>query len=253
MVTDHFQGVVYQYLVNRGNLRLVREFQFDAGVSGVAWGANRFFVGNTTDASVGVYRPGGTWMYDLGGPGTFGYPTDIEVDEGEDLVFVLDNRRQSILLFTINGDLRDTWRARDLEMENPVAMGIDPVRQELLVSDYGAMGRGGGPFAIHVFDYEGNRLKMISGKLGMLGARFSRPQGITVDGQGRILVVDALSSELLVMDRDTGTILDRYGEQGTGPGQMLAPLDVAVDADGRAFVTNNRLGRIEVFEVGGGF
>ncbi len=33
---------------------------------------------------------------------------------------------------------------------------------------------------------------------------------------------------------------------------MLAPLDVAVDADGRAFVTNNRLGRIEVFQVGGG-
>lgn len=252
LVTDHYRGVVYEFKVKHGELVPFREFQFDAGVSGIAWGGDRFFVGNTTTASVAAYRQNGTWMYDLGGPGTFEYPSDIEVDEERDLVFVLDNRRQSIDVFGVNGEPKNTWSASALGMENPVALGIDTVRQELLVSDYGGLGTGSGPFAIHVFDYEGNRLKLISGKLGMLGARFSRPQGTTVDAQGRILMVDALSCELFVIDRESGAVLDIFGEPGTEPGQMLAPLDVAVDADGRAFVTSNRLGRIEVFDVGGG-
>ncbi len=248
LVTDHYRGVVFKYRVNQGELLLKREFQFNAGISGVAWGANRLFVANTTTASVGVYRSSGTWMYDLGGPGAFAYPTDIEVDDERDLVFVLDNRRQSISVFTIDGDHRNTWAASALGMENPVAMGLDPVRGELLVSDYGNLvGFGGGGAAIHVFDYDGNRRKTISDE-----SLFPRPQGIAVDGQGRILMVDALACQLMVIDRESGAVLATHGEPGTEPGQMLLPLDVAVDANGRAFVTNNRLGRIELFEVGGG-
>ncbi len=247
LVTDHYRGIVFQYLVNQGELLLARELQFDVGISGVAWGANRLFLASTSTASVGVYKSSGKWMYDLGGPGAFVYPTDIEVDDAKDVVFVLDSRAQSISVFTIDGERRATWSASALGLQNPVAMGLDPVRGELLVSDYGKLVGFGGGATIHVFDYDGNRRKTISGT-----TRFPRPQGIAVDGQGRILLVDALTCQLMVIDRESGAILASHGEPGTEPGQMLLPLDVAVDEAGRAFVSNNRAGRIELFEVGGG-
>ena len=125
-----------------------------------------------------------------------------------------------------------------------------------------AVGKGGGnrrvtvPAAqpVQIFDYDGNLLKTISGKIGMMGRRFSSPQGLAVDGLGHIFLVDCLIGRVLVLDRNTGATvksLGTYGRSGA-PGEMALPLDVVIDSRSKdVFVTNNHLGRIEVFVKGG--
>ncbi len=111
-----------------------------------------------------------------------------------------------------------------------------------------------GSARVQIFDYAGNHLKSISGKAGMTKKRFSRPQGLAVDGQGHIFLVDCLIGRVLVLDRNTGATiksLGTYGRSGA-PGEMALPLDVVIDSRTKnVFVTNNRLGRIEVFVKGG--
>ena len=81
----------------------------------------------------------------------------------------------------------------------------------------------------------------------MADSRFSRPQGLAVDGKGRIYVVDALSAEVLVLDRETGATLNTIGTFGSNPGQLLLPLDIVVGQTGDVLVTSYRTGKIERF------
>ncbi len=63
-----------------------------------------------------------------------------------------------------------------------------------------------------------------------------KPTGITVDAAGRVLVADTHYYRIIIFDRD-GRELARFGENGTGDGQFLLPTDVAVDREGRIFVS----------------
>ena len=92
----------------------------------------------------------------------------------------------------------------------------------------------------------------ISGKAGMMGNRFSKPQGLAVDDAGHIFLVDCWLGYVLVIDRASGGTLKTLGAYGTDPGQLALPLDVVVDLRSKdVAVTNNRPRRIEVFPKGG--
>lgn len=62
-----------------------------------------------------------------------------------------------------------------------------------------------------------------------------KPSGIDVDRWGRVLVADTHRHRVVGFDRD-GKELFRFGEVGTGPGQMMFPTDVAVDSEGCFYV-----------------
>jgi hypothetical protein len=81
----------------------------------------------------------------------------------------------------------------------------------------------------------------------MADSRFSRPQGLTVEGNGRIYMVDALSAEILVLDRETGATVNTIGTFGSNPGQLLLPLDIVVAQTGDVLVTSYRTRKIERF------
>ncbi len=130
-------------------------------------------------------------------------------------------------------------------MTSPTGIAYDPLRSELLVSDYGNPSSRY-PARIHVFDTAGNALTAFSGRTG----GFSRPQGMAVAGD-RLYVADGMLGSVLVLDRATGARLRALGTFGSGPGRLMLPLDVAVDAaDGSIFVTNNRNNRVERFTEG---
>jgi DNA-binding beta-propeller fold protein YncE len=134
---------------------------------------------------------------------------------------------------------------------HPTAIAFDPVRREILVSDYGEVDDFRDP-RVQIFDESGNLVASISGKAGMIGYRFYRPQGLAVDAAGRILLVDAWSGQVLILDRTTGETVSTLGGYGTDPGELMLPLDLVIAGESSdVFVTNNRPGRIEVFAEGG--
>ncbi|UCD75372.1 MAG: hypothetical protein JSV91_00335 [Phycisphaerales bacterium] len=126
--------------------------------------------------------------------------------------------------------------------------GAKTPAEEVLVSDYGnpapdAMIEP----AVRIYDLQGVHLQTISGS-----ERFSRPQGMMTNGNGQVFVADNLLCKILVIDLETGEIVRTLGEFGDDTGQLRLPLDVVIEpGSGDVFVTNNQLGRIEVFREEG--
>ncbi len=246
--------------LNRGNLGVIGSFEVKGKPIAVAADGHKIYVGNTKTHRVEVYGKRGQLLYTLGGEGyEFQRPIDIAIDRARGHVFVVDGGAKLIEVFDVStdpvGTLLRTIPAGGADpdvLTNPTAIAVDTTRQEVIVSDYGQLGVGSA--RVQIFDYAGNHLKSISGKAGMMGKRFSRPQGLAVDCQGHIFLVDCFIGRVLVLNRNTGRTVKSLGTYGRSGalGEMALPLDVVVDPRTKdVFVTNNRLGRIEVFVKGG--
>jgi len=74
---------------------------------------------------------------------------------------------------------------------------------------------------------------------------FDLPSGLTVDGNGRVVVADAFLYQLVVLDGQTGKKIAAYGDFGPLDGQFDSPSDIAYDSTRDQFVVadtgNNRL------------
>ena len=255
-VSDFGAQVIWELEADASGVRITGSIPVDGYPVGVAWANKLLFVGNASTGSVDVYRAkSGKWLHDLGGQGAIADPTDIAVDPHGRRVFVLDGQAGSVRVFdlkkgaplyTISGP-----GTAEFDLTHPTGIAFDPVRGEVLVSDYGDPTTSGVPARIKIFTADGSPVVSFSGKQGMLGSRFSFPQGLAVDGAGRILFADALAGEIHVLDRDTGATLEKLGTFGSGPGELWLPLDLVVDENDSAFVTNNRPRRVEVFGLGG--
>ena len=224
------------------------------GVAYAKGGGGLIFVGNETQRRVAVYDKSGVWQYNLGDRDDYTWqPTDIAVDEQHEFVFVVDTRRRVVKMYSTAGLLLRSFPATAPDpavLAAPTGIAVDAARQEVYVSDYGddnlfISAR------IQVFGYNGALLRTITGKLGMLGVRFARPQGLAVDA-GTVFVVECVSGEVLAYDALTGVGLKVLGTYGAGAGELDFPLDVVVDSGTKdVFVTNKRSGRIERFVEGG--
>jgi sugar lactone lactonase YvrE len=60
--------------------------------------------------------------------------------------------------------------------------------------------------------------------------------GVAVDGQGNIYVAEVDKDQIEKFGRD-GKRLARWGQTGSGPGQLSRPAKVTVDALGNVYVT----------------
>ena len=101
--------------------------------------------------------------------------------------------------------------------------------------------------AVIIYDYQGMHLATVAGNQSG-GYDFSRPQGLAVNSQGLIYLVDSFRGQVLVFDRETQLGVATLGEAGKGPGQLLLPLDILIEPNSNdVYITNNRNRRIEVY------
>ncbi len=219
-------------------------------------------------------------------------PTDIAVDEKSGKVFVLDGHKKIISIFNGKGNILGTIPSSGPDSQllaNPTALVVDSDRKEVIVSDYGDVAQNIAA-RIQIFDFNGQFQDSIKdiGEVNLIGSgsasasastaaasvasaaisiskpamgmgggwgekpRFSRPQGLAVDNNGHIFLIDCYSAEIMVFNREDGVQIKTIGGYGTEPGKMRLPLDIVrEDTSGDLFVTNNRLARIEIFRQGG--
>ena len=250
LVSDYHLGMIVT--INSKDLKATRWFPVEGKPLGVAYAKGHIYVGNASKKCVEVYARGGKKLFRL--DGVVKHPTDIAVDEKDNYVFVVDGAGKSVKVFhSIKGTfIRAIPSSPDNNiLAGPTGIAVDPVNKEVFVSDYGDDSLNIKP-RIQVFDYNGNVLDTISGKKGMFGMRFSRPQGLAVDGAGHVFMVDCYSGEIMAFDRYNGSLLKTLGGFGTGPGQLQLPLDIVINPNSNdIFVTNNRAATIEIFPKGG--
>lgn len=214
----------------------------------------RIFVGNATTQRIEVYNAKGRFWYAFAFP--VRYPTDMAVDTTRNIVFVVDADAHDVKVFDFKGGLLrvfpDPTADPAAHLNMPTGIAVDPELQEVFVSDYPDPTTGGNA-AVRIFDYQGTLLKVLSpGKCGSIGCSggFSRPQGIALDGDDRMYVVDAFLAAVLVFDRATLTLVQTLGGRDAGPPQLRIPLDVVIGVGGDLFATSNRTATVEVFRSG---
>lgn len=85
---------------------------------------------------------------------------------------------------------------------------------------------------------------------------FLLPSGMTQDGAGRLLIVDAFTFEVVVLDpTHQGRVVARYGTEGQQDGQFAYPTGISYDKDrdwiAVADTTNNRVQIMRIPGTGG--
>jgi DNA-binding beta-propeller fold protein YncE len=79
------------------------------------------------------------------------------------------------------------------------------------------------------------------------------PVAVAFDGAGNGYVLDARRSTIVVFDRATAQTSRRIGSEGSGPGQLLAPQALAMDAGGTISVADTGNERVARFGADGGY
>jgi YD repeat-containing protein len=99
---------------------------------------------------------------------------------------------------------------------------------------------------VQQFDAAGNFKKALP--LGSL----TRPKGIGIAPDGDIWVTETINHRVTVLDQN-GTIIRRFGSEGTGEAQFAHPSDVEVDSHGFAWVADSANDRVQIFNDEGEF
>jgi len=184
-------------------------------------------------------------------------PSAIVADEGQGLLFVASKGEKAVLVLDADGNLVRTIGGAGgaAPLGKPQGIALDRTGQRVFVSDDGIedcnwMGCSLSS-AINVYTYDGLLLGSIDGNTGNAGEKFSRAQGVALDPAGRVYLADSFRHEVMVFEEtapNSFSAMGVFGGKGSGPGQLLLPTGVLIDAaTSRTFVANTMLARIEIF------
>jgi DNA-binding beta-propeller fold protein YncE len=90
-------------------------------------------------------------------------------------------------------------------------------------------------------------------KSGMVPNLFYFPTDVAFAPNGDIFVTDGYGNPRVVKYTHQGKYLLQFGERGNGPGQFQLPHNVAIDAQGKVYITDRDNARIEIFDTNGKF
>lgn len=90
------------------------------------------------------------------------------------------------------------------------------------------------------------------GENGTGNGQFSSPEGLTIDNDGNVYVVDTNNYRVQKFT-STGTYLSQFGHQGTAYGSFNYVNNIDIDSQGNLYVINYNQARIQKFDSSGNF
>ncbi|HST32804.1 MAG TPA: hypothetical protein VLJ80_04700 [Solirubrobacteraceae bacterium] len=90
------------------------------------------------------------------------------------------------------------------------------------------------------------------GETGSEAGKLKSPWGVTVNSEGKLLVVDGANNRIEKFSAE-GAYVSSFGELGSGNGQLKEPQSIALDASGHIWVADTGNNRIEEFSSTGAF
>jgi DNA-binding beta-propeller fold protein YncE len=251
-VSDASLGSVFLYDTD---LTLVGEIEdLDVPLGVAVSDEGHIFVGSDGPNRIEAFTPSGEKLLAVSGDETQS-ASDLAFDR-HGMLYVADTLAGTVRVFSPQGVwLRDIGGAGDWEacLEFPVALVLhEPVEGagELLYVADRELAR------IQVFDLEGRFVESYGGTDDSTPAgrpgRFVKPQGLAIDGEGRLHVLDCRLGLVHVLDLPGGSYLDHYGRPGEQPGELELPLDILIDRDDRVIIANAGNQRLEVYPGFGG-
>ena len=226
-----------------------------------------------------------TWGQSGTLPGEFYYPSGIVVNDS--FVYVADHDLHTIQKFSLNGTFVDQWGgfgSEDGKFKSPSGIAVDGdflyvvdssnYRIQKLTLDgefvlsFGSGGMGPGQFLaavdidvddkgdvyvtdkanrkIEKFDSDGILIKSLPFR--GLNYIFS-PEGITIDSDGKIFVVNSANNRILHLEQDDDLYLDIFEKLGPYPSTFTAPTDIVLGINGELLVVDSASHKIKSFET----
>jgi DNA-binding beta-propeller fold protein YncE len=163
--------------------------------------------------------------------------------DGEGNIVVVEPHYSRVNHHAPDGKLVKQWGTHgtnDGQLAFPRAVATDRAGN-IFVSEYGLRER------VQLFASSNATFLKTLGHDGTANGEFNRPEGLDVDGQGRLFVADSCNHRIQVFSGD-GKRLASYGSAGSDKGQLSYPYDVRVDEAGFQFVCEFGNSRIQVFD-----
>ena len=252
LVSDYAGQAIH--LVDKQSLEPIQSISFKGQPTGVLSSGGQYYVANKSTRSIDVLDAQGNLLYHLGSQtGLFLQINDIDIDELNGLIYAVDTKAGLIKVFDLNNPDTAPTEIGATVLINPTALFFDQMTRRLYVSDFGDAPNGILP-RIHILDADGMLIgAIVASPGGMMGTQsFSTPQGLFVDADGLLYMVDALSSEIQIYDLSTNRMVKTFGQSGSSEGALFYPLDLFVEAGSKdVYVADNRNGRIVLFPAGG--
>ncbi|MBS21101.1 MAG: hypothetical protein CL739_03305 [Chloroflexi bacterium] len=117
---------------------------------------------------------------------------------------------------------------------NPVDIGFGKENVYVLT-------RGGLGTEVRVINWEDENLGTLGG-----ASLFQWPAALLVDGDENLYVTDEANHKIVVMNKD-GELIDSWGEQGSGSGQLNRPSGMCFDLEGNIVLSDAMNSRIQRF------
>ncbi len=221
-------------------------------------------------------------------PGHLQKPRGAVVDEN-DRVYITD-QTDRIQVFSTDGEFLKCWRLPAFDVDGPTGLGIDndgnlmvadthffrilfyTPEGELVRKFETTQGTALGQFGYVrdiVQDADGffytcefgefDRIQVISpagefvrqwGSQGNEPGQFYRPEGVALDGKGRLFVADSANHRIQIFET-SGKLVDAWCREGTELGELRYPHDLAFDSRGDLYVCEWGNCRVQKFSPAG--
>ncbi|MCY3709502.1 MAG: peptidyl-alpha-hydroxyglycine alpha-amidating lyase family protein [Caldilineaceae bacterium] len=182
------------------------------------------------------------WGQGAGGR-VFGGVTPAVATDSSDRVYIARRDPPAILVYGSEGDFL-TSLGDDL-FKNPHSVWFND-QDQMYVADVD-------DHTVRKLDTDGRVLQTLGtpDAVGAPGQPFNRPTW-AVEGQGGdIYVSDGYGQFRVHRFSADGTLLQSWGEEGTGPGQFALPHGLRVDSRGRVLVLDRENRRMQIFDAEG--
>jgi YD repeat-containing protein len=213
--------------------------------------------------------------------GQFKVATDVAIDPTDSTVWVADDENDRIQHFTAEGAYIGKFAscadpgAVDVDLKGDIYVACSSANRiqkydakGTAVKTIAGYGTGNGQVRfpldlaldpegnLYVADTENARVQKFNAAGAFVKAipvgESGRPWGVDVAPDGSIWSAEPSQSRVSVFDPQ-GSLLFRFGSEGTGPGQFKWAADVEVDEGGYAYVTDAVNNRVQVFDPKGAY
>lgn len=236
-VADYIGNAVFVYN-NKG--ALIKSIPVNSPRSVAVSPDGKIYVGTTNSVTLLAQNADGSLGSKVFAAG-FSFVSDIAVSS-DGRVFVLDGTFNRVKTYGADGTFIKEFGYGTLNQ--PMALAIDEVNGRLIVTDQKS-------YKVRIYSLSNYSLLYSFGTVqtngNVVGGQFNFLQGVAVDRNGKIYVVDSGPDRIQVFD-SSYTFLGTIGFHGSGPGSLDMPVDVAVDRYGRIYAASLSDGRISVFK-----
>ena len=176
------------------------------------------------------------------GHGQFRWPRDVAVDDDGNIL-VADAGNKRIQKFTSDGKFMVAIGRDTVELKNPVSINIHPDSKKIILSDYAN-------HCLQILNPDLTFHSSFSNK-----GQFYRPWNVAFDNAGNMYVGEQRSDNSACIQVFTaeGQFLRKFGNTGSGKGELNFPSSISIDRDNVVYVTDYCNNRVSMFTTEGVF